>query len=166
MQPIIELKSELEGIIKLEVIREDGTLKEAAGLNVPFKNLITNAGLDYVNGYSTINDCTDYCKVGTGSTPPAVTDTDLAAKTGIASPQGSQTNSVQKTTLPYYSQHVRVFTFAVGAVSGNLTEIGFFNYASSGTMWSRALIKDSGGNPTTLTLLATEQLRVTYTVAR
>ena len=166
MQPIIEIKSELEGIIKLEVIREDGTLKEAAGLNVPFKNLITNAGLDYVNGNSTINTCINYCRVGTGSTPPAGTDTALAAQTGIASPQGSRTNSVQKTTLPYYSQHVNVYTFDVGAVSGNLTEIGFFSAAEYGTMWSRALIKDSGGNPTTLTLLATEQLKVTYTVVR
>lgn len=166
MPPIIEIKSELEGIIKLEVIREDGTLKEAAGLNVPFKNLITNAGLDYVAGNSAINNCINYCRVGTGSTPPAVTDTTLAAKTGTASPQGSQTNSVQTTTLPYYSQHVRVYTFGVGAVSGNLTEIGFFSSASTGTMWSRALIKDSGGNPTTLTLLATEQLKVTYTVIR
>ena len=44
MIPMIELKSELEGIIKLEVIKEDGTLKEAEGLNVPFYNLITDAG--------------------------------------------------------------------------------------------------------------------------
>ena len=84
MIPMIELKSELEGIIKLEVIRKDGTLKEAAGLNVPFKNLITNAGLDYVNDNSTINTCMNYCKVGTGSTPPAVTDTTLAAQTGLS----------------------------------------------------------------------------------
>ena len=41
MIPMIELKSELEGIIKLEIIKEDGTLKEAEGLNIPFYNQIS-----------------------------------------------------------------------------------------------------------------------------
>ena len=170
MQPIIELKSELEGIIKLEVIREDGTLKEAKGLNVPFYNLITDAGLDSLGaGYFLSGDgggAFRYCRVGTSSTPPTVYDTTLGAQTGSASSTVTTTNSVQYTTTPYYSQHQAVYTFAVGAVSGNLTEIGFFTDDSGGTMWSRALIKDSGGNPTTLTLLTKEQLKVTYTVIR
>ena len=166
MQPIIELKSELEGIIKLEVIKEDGTLKEAEGLNVPFMNLITDAGLNYVSGGSTILSASNYCRVGTSSTTPTVSDTTLEAQTGSASPQGTITNSIQYTKTPYYSDHQRVYTFAVGAVSGNLTEIGFFSSSTGGTMWSRALIKDSGGNPTVLTVLPTEQLKVTYTVRR
>ena len=166
MQPTIELKSELEGIIKLEIIKEDGTLKKAEGLNVPFKNLITDAGLNYVGGNDLITDCISYCRVGTSSTPPTIADTTLSAQTGSASPSGTKTDSVQYTTEPYYSNHQVVYTFAVGTVSGNLTEIGFFSANSGGTMWSRALIKDSGGNPTTLTLLATEQLIVTYTVRR
>ena len=170
MQPIIELKSEIEGIIKLEIIKEDGTLKEAEGLNTPFYNLITDAGLDALGGGYMLTGggggAFRYCGVGTGSTTPTVSDTALAAQTGSASDSGDTPNSVQYTVEPYYSQHQAVYTFAVGAVSGNLTEIGFFSAESGGTMWSRALIKDSGGNPTTLTLLATEQLKVTYTVRR
>lgn len=166
MIPMIELKSELEGIIKLEIIKEDGTLKEVEGLNVPFYNLITDAGLNYLSGYTAIGGAAAYCRVGTSSTPPTTTDTTLGAQTGSASPSGATTNSVQYSTTPYYSSHQIVYTFAVGAVSGNLTEVGFFSAATGGTMWSRALIKDSGGNPTTLTLLATEQLKVTYTVRR
>ena len=166
MQPIIELKSELEGIIKLEVIKEDGTLKEAAGLNTPFYNLITDVGLDYVSGTESITSATCYCRVGTSSTPPTVSDTALGSQTGSVSNLGALTNSVQYLTKPYYSKHQVVYTFNVGSVSGNLTEIGFFTSSSDGTMWSRALIKDSNGNPTTLTLLATEQLKVTYTVIR
>ena len=171
MQPIIELKSELEGIIKLEIIKEDGTLKEAKGLNIPFKNLITNAGLNYITGgYSAYNrdipSAFKYCRVGTSSVTPTVFDTALGNQTGSVSPLGSLTNTVQYKTNPYYSDHKRVYTFAVGAVSGNLTEIGFFSDTTNAIMWSRALIKDSGGNPTTLTLLATEQLKVTYTVRK
>lgn len=173
MQPIIELKSGLEGIIKLEVIREDGTLKEAEGLNVPFYNLITDSGLNYIISRANssyydynLNTVSRYCRVGTSSTTPTVSDTTLGSQTGSASPAGTVTNSVQYTTTPYYSNHQQVYTFAVGAVSGNLTEIGFFSDSTGGTMWSRALIKDSGGNPTTLTLLPTEQLKVTYTVRR
>ena len=170
MQPTIELKSELEGIIKLEVIKEDGTLKEAEGLNVPFYNLITDSGLDALGaGYDLTGGgggVFRYCRVGTSSTTPTASDTALAAQTGSARDSGGTSNSVQYTVEPYYSNHQAVYTFAVGAVSGNLTEIGFFSAESGGTMWSRALIKDSGGNPTTLTLLATEQLKVTYTVRR
>lgn len=164
MQPIIELKSELEGIIKLEVIKEDGTLKEAEGLNVPFKNLITDAGLNFVSDGAIMASVANYCRVGTGSTVPSVSDTALNSQTGSSSQSGSITNNLQSTTAPYYTQHTYIFTFDVGAVSGNLTEIGFFSAPTGGTMWSRALIKDSGGNPTTLTLLATEQLKVTYTI--
>ena len=166
MIPMIELKSELEGIIKLEIIKEDGTLKEADGLNIPFKNLITDSGLNFIAGSSKISDAASYCRVGTGSTVPSVLDTALNSQTGSTSSSGTSTNSVQYTTQPYYSQHQIVYTFAVGDVSGNLTEIGFFPYSTGGPLWSRALIKDSGGNPTTLTLLATEQLKVTYTVIR
>lgn len=166
MQPIIELKSELEGIIKLEIIKEDGTLKEAEGLNIPFYNLITDAGLNFVSNSDIIQNAIRYCRVGTSSTTPSVSDTALGAQTGTISLLGTGTNSVQYTTNPYYSNHQRVYTFDVGAVSGNLTEIGFFSAEFGGTMWSRALIKDSEGNPTTLTLLATEQLKVTYTVRR
>lgn len=164
MQPIIELKSELEGIIKLEIIKEDGTLKEAEGLNKPFYNLITDAGLDSVSGLA-INEAAKYCRVGTSSTTPNVSDTALGTQTGSASPGWTQ-NSIQYTTQPYYSEHTTFYDFAVGAVSGNLTEIGFFSSEYGGTMWSRALIKDSEGNPTTLTLLATDQLKVTYKVRR
>ena len=170
MIPTIELKSELEGIIKLEVIKEDRTLKEAEGLNVPFYNLITDSGLDMLgNGYAITGGgggAFRYCRVGTGSAPPSVSDTSLAAQVGVAGGSATSENSVQYGTAPYYSQHQVVYTFAVGGVSGNLTEIGFFSSASGGSMWSRALIKDSGGNPTTLTLLTTEQLKVTYTVIR
>ena len=167
MQPIIELKSELEGIIKLEIIKPDGTLKEAEGLNTPFYNLITDAGLNFVIGGSNVSLATQYCKVGTSSTPPTVNDTTLGAQTGSVSPRVvAISRTIQYTTEPYYSNHKRVYTFAVGSVSGNLTEIGFFSAATGGTMWSRALIKDSGGNPTTLAILATEQLKVTYTVRR
>ena len=166
MIPMIELKSELEGIIKLEIIKEDGTLKQGKALNIPFKNLITNIGLDYLSSGNTIGAACQYCKVGTGSTAPSVNDTSLVSQAGSISPTGTQTDSVQTSVEPYYSQHKTVYTFSIGAVAGNLTEIGFFSASSGGTMWSRALIKDSGGNPTTLTLLATEQLKVTYTVRR
>ena len=167
MQHIIELKSELEGIIKLEIIKEDGTLKEAEGLNIPFMNLITDAGLNYIKDNTPITTACAYCKVGTSFAIPTVSDTTLGSQTGSISQAGTTATSIQYTTEPYYSEHTKVYTFTIGSVSGNLTEIGFFDSPSpSGTMWSRSLIKDSGGNPTTLTLLATEQLRVTYTVRR
>ena len=38
MQPIIELKSELEGIIKLEIIKEDGTVGAEATAKMMYED--------------------------------------------------------------------------------------------------------------------------------
>ena len=160
---IFESHTSIEGIITLEVIKEDGTLREGAGLNVPFKNLITDAGL---NGAAReyLGSLARYCRVGTGSVVPAFTDTALSAQLGTAYATTNFNSTYNLSVNPYTVSHTGVSTFALGAVVGNLTEIGCFSDSSGGTMWSRALIKDAGGNPTVLTILASEQLKVTYEI--
>ena len=65
-------------------------------------------------------------------------------------------------TSPYYISHIVEYHFAIGAAAGNLSELGV-GWASSGTtLFSRALILDSGGTPTTITVLSDEYLYVTY----
>ncbi|MBD8496659.1 hypothetical protein, partial [Pseudomonas syringae] len=54
------------------------------------------------------------------------------------------------------------YTFPIGGATGNISEIGI-GWALTGTsLFSRALVKDSSGNPITITVLADEQLRVYY----
>ena len=55
------------------------------------------------------------------------------------------------------------FRFGQGVAAGNLTEVGIRSDAGpNSALFSRALIVDSGGNPTTLTILSDEYLDVTY----
>ena len=136
-------------------------------------NLITNNGLSLLNaggraGASnvdgTIANFMNSCGVGTGNATPAFTDTALtrvAVRSTTTSTDpvwfaGSPTDTV------YYT---RTYTFPVGAATGNLTEIGLYvnnqaNVANS-LLTTRALIL-VGGIPGTVTVLADEQLIVTY----
>lgn len=143
----------MSGRYKLAAVNaETGEVREETPW---FDNLITDAGLERIgaNGVST------YCMVGSGSAAPAVTDTTLA--TWVADTSSVQaTSNVVATVAPWYVAHRRVYRFAVGVAAGNLTEVGIG--WSTTAVFSRTLIKDGNGNPTTLTVLPSEFLDVTY----
>lgn len=143
------------------------TIRNQAGettKHLAFENLILNQGLDSIgteqypfpsNGVK--------CKLGTGSAVPAVTDTALSGTASGFSGDSTSPNVIGNiTTPPYWSECSFAMTFPIGALSGNYTEIGLYSLYGGDPLVSRALIKDSGGNPTTLTILATEELHVTY----
>lgn len=119
-------------------------------------NMILDSGL---NALGTRSIC-DGCVVGSGSTTVTPTQTSLVTLVG-ATTNITSTNHSRVSTPPYYILGRRTFRFAQGVASGNLTEVG--TYASSSTnLFSRALIVDTQGEPTTLTILADEWLDVTY----
>ena len=125
-----------------------------------FPNLITNGGLDMIgNGQSYLTACA----VGSGNTAPAVTDT--ALNTLVASTTstiaGGSSSGVQS-TAPYYGYVVNQYNFPAGTATGNLSEVGVGTSATA--LFSRALILDGTGSPTTITVLSTESLYVTYEV--
>jgi len=66
-----------------------------------------------------------------------------------------------QSSAPYFGWRRKTWRFAQGAAAGNLSEVGV-GWATSGSLFSRALILDSGGTPTTITVLADEFLDVTY----
>lgn len=149
----------LEGRFILTVRRADGSIRK----RLSFKNLITDAGLDRV-GSASGNKLFIRAQVGTGSTTPANSDTTLAAFLTGNSALNASTPTQQTTTLPYYAQWSSTWRFATGVAAGNLTEVGMSWAATNvtGSLFSRALILDSGGSPTTLTVLSSETLDVTY----
>lgn len=121
-------------------------------------NLITNAGLDHLNGTQNV---LARCYVGTGNTAPDASDTALASV--VASTTTTQSSSSQvNNSSPYEITKTIVKRFAQGVAAGNLAEVGFG--PSDGPLFSRALIVDSEGNPTTLTVQEDEFLDVTYQV--
>lgn len=173
--PIATLHSKVGGIIRLEVKREDGTLKEAPGLNVDFNNLVVDSGLNNLASNPVMiysyTGLVSTCQFGTSNTPPANGQTNLVSPSGprqgwdfsyaVSSPNCGYVAGPP----PYQWQRFR-YIFPTGALNGNYSEIGFFSATSGGSMFSRALIKDEFGNPTTITILPTEQLTVTYELRR
>jgi hypothetical protein len=141
------------GRFKLEAVCErTGERRELAPW---FDNLITDHGLNWL-GTSGIGQ---FCLVGTGSAPPAVTDVTLANKLAHTTANVGVTYGGQA-SAPYYSWIRIVFRFPAGVAAGNLTELGVG--VSTTTLFSRTLIKDGAGNPTTITVLPSEALDVTY----
>lgn len=140
-----------------------------------FENLITNQGLDWIGANSpqannaVINICT-HCAVGTGNTTPAYTDTHLTSF--LAQFPTFNTDNVTGFSSysyvpgpPAYWSGIFVYSFATGAVVGNIAEVGVGNVISTDTstqLFSHALIVDGSGNPTTISVLATDALTVNY----
>jgi hypothetical protein len=123
-----------------------------------FPNLITNRGLDDLGatGVGPISTC---C-VGEGNTAPAFTD--VALVTYHQSTTNINRNFVTGTAPDYIGKCNMICLFPTQAVNKNYAEVGMGRGASGNLLWSRALIVDSGGAPTTFTVLVGEQLEVTY----
>jgi hypothetical protein len=122
-----------------------------------FNNIITDQGLEYMGGNSGYYA---NCQIGSGNNAPAATDTQLETyMTGVAALSSS--NSIQPSS-PYYASNILVYRFAAGDGTGNISEIGTGWTAITGSLFSRALILDGGGSPTTITKLADEILDATY----
>src|SRR5690606_1520304 len=119
-----------------------------------FSNLITDAGLDNVvsGGWKA------FCHIGTGTLAPVESNSSL--QTPVASTSSRSNVVTTNAGAPsYYSQSSVDYTFPVGA--GTYTEVGVSNKAhTDGTqlLFSRALIVDGSGNPTSITVLADEYL--------
>ncbi|AXI03858.1 hypothetical protein [Aquirhabdus parva] len=154
----MNLEVGLSGHFIMEAVDECGNRRRLA----EFDNLILDAGLEQMGKGSYLTDC----RVGSGSSTPIVSQTALDNK--IASTQTLQaTNYGAQGSAPYYGWYIRTFRFAQGAAAGNLSEVGVGwnntnNIATATSLFSRALILDTGGNPTTITVLANEFLDVTY----
>lgn len=154
---MIIINNALEGVV---------TLGKKKGKDVqwqpPFNNLITDTGLNTV-ATSSLTSAVTVCRVGTGTTPASPTDTSIENQLGVngTSPATSVNNSGG---VPSWSQYISyIFTFPVGAVVGEATEVYF---GTGSTIFSRTLIKNSEGTLAPFTILADEQLIVKYEVRK
>lgn len=143
----------LQGFYKIEAVDPDGTRHLLADW---FPNLITNGGLNEIGNAS---GYLANCYLGTGNTAPAFTDTQLAALVGATNTIVGSVGTVQSAT-PFYGSRVNTYQFSPGVAVGTLAEIGVG--PSSTTLFSRALILDADGNPTTLVVGAGQIVDVSY----
>jgi len=104
--------------------------------------------------------------VGEGTATPAESDTTLATYKANTTTLQSFAVNYNTTTSPRYVEKVYTYRFGEGVAAGNLTEVGFVNTAFVGTLnasspvSSRALIKNAGGVPITLSVASDEYLDV------
>lgn len=150
--------------------------EDAAGERVKhdtgfFDNLITDVGMNRVGTVTTnasagINGFRALCGrfvVGSGSATPAFTDTALVAPVAFASGEVQLDSESSSYTRGWYEITVR-YQFGQGQAAGNLSEIGIQHTSLSGPLWSRALILDGAGDPTTITVLPDDFLTCYYTL--
>ena len=152
----IPVQCGLAGRYKLTVRHADLRIKHETGW---FDNLITDAGLNFKGNNSS---WLQWCFVGSGTAAPADSDTALSSEVASTSTLQAFASAAQS-TLPYYGSQTNTYRFAEGAAAGNLSEVGIGPEAPD-PLFSRALITDSNGDPTTITVLSDEVLDVTYEV--
>jgi hypothetical protein len=154
-------KTTLEGEYCLTITKPDGTQVTTGW----FKNLILNQGLDRLG--TTIYDnlgVVRCCRLGTGTSTPTPAQTQLDSQ--LASVIGSKDGqSAVGQGSPDYSTIVTWgYGFPQGSVVGNITEVGTGWNETGDTLFSRALITDSGGAPIAITVTAIDQLSVYYRI--
>lgn len=148
---------------KLKVDADGNDLPGTRQVLLPwFANLITDIGMNLLGSAGSAQDNLAYCRIGVGNTNPAYTDQALVSQTGYTNTVGSGGASGLSADGTYIYRRVSK-RFAAGTISGvNLAEVGM-SYAGTGNnLFSRSLLKDISGNPTTITLLPDEVLDVIY----
>jgi hypothetical protein len=134
-------------------------------------NLILNQFYDTLIPQYGFIGSSQYAAVGTGSTAPAATQTQLANEIGTSTnprrtdfvPEGESNEIEALATYGEYNIR-RVFEFSEAQVGGlNLTEWGFSPVSSyNGPLMTRELFRDGSGNPIVLTLDTDQRLRLIY----
>lgn len=126
-----------------------------------FKNLITNQGLDFLG--ATVN-LLAFCQVGTGTSVPLPTDTSLGNRLAVVAGLSSYQSSTAGAAPDYANTGFQVYVFPLGAVVGNITEVGVGTTNAVSSLFSRALVLDQDGVPVAFPVQASEQLEVTYAI--
>lgn len=155
------VRGELEGLYKFTKWKrgEDGELVKTFESDW-MKNRILDSGL---NRFGAVGNFMPAAYVGSDNTPPNDSQTWLGGAIAGTSTRIAE-NAGFSDTDPNYFRWVRyTYRFGEGAAAGNLSEVGVgWPSGSLGVLFSRALIVDGGGNPTTITVLPNEFLDVTY----
>lgn len=145
-------KTTLQGRYRIVATKLDGRSRVVADW---FENLILETGLV---GMGLNHYCTT-CVVGTGNAAPDTAQTSLQNLLASTTSVNSRAFGVNN-GFPYYGWARRTYRFATGVATGVISEVGV-GWSSVG-LFSRSLIKDSEGNPTSMVILSDETLDVTY----
>lgn len=138
--------------------RDTGQLVRSSGWS---DNLYVASGLDNMLD-DTNHTSAQTVRVGTGNTPPQMSDTGLQSPIGGNGYwQGAVENEYHTADSPYWVKRTARYRFLGETFGGNanITEVAAFT--SGGIMMSRALIVDANGNPTAVPVQEDEFLDIT-----
>jgi len=153
---MINLNVGLKAQYKLRILNADRSLKFESDW-IP--NLITDLGMNRIGSQAAFGT---FLRVGTGTTAPANTDTALVSQIAATNNVTGQ-SSVNAGAPDYQSTFSATWEFTLGAVVGNVAELGVgWTASTASTLATRSRILDGGGSPTTITVLSSEILQVTY----
>lgn len=147
--------TKLAGHFHLRVVDKDtGVVTKEAS----FGNLVTNLGL---RRYAQRGAGPYTIVVGTGTATPTVEDTTLANL--IATSPTANFNPLRSNGADGLYSFTSTFSvrFAAGRIANTISEIGLM---AGDVLWSRQLILDERGDPSTITVLQNEYLDVTYSM--
>ena len=117
-------------------------------------NIVLDSGLARMS----VGKWIDRCCVGTGNSIPVATQVALDNFLASTTTSASKEVSLQTAATPYYTKITQKWSFGIGVAAGNISEIGL-GWGDS-NLWDRALVKDTNGSPTTVTVLSDEYLDV------
>lgn len=162
MKTTLAAQTRVTGRFSMQVYR-NGKLR----YDIPEQdNLILDNALDWIlTSQSSVADMNICCFVGTGNALPDKSQTGMLGSWWSTTATYQVSNYVHYTGNAFRSGWRKYYAYGLGAVRGNIAEVGVNNATSAtGMTRTRALIKDSSGNPIVLTLTAEDQLYVAYTV--
>lgn len=151
----MKLKQEfkLQGRFKIVARKRDGSERLLADW---FDNMILNAGLERIGTARAF----DRAMVGSGTNAVVATQTGLTAFIASTTTFVSGSTVYNVDTVNNFVSMQTTLRFAEGVAAGNLSEVGVG--WSNSACFSRAVIVDGVGAPTTITVLSDEILDVTY----
>lgn len=144
------------------VVENNGVKKLDTGFN---KNIILNQGLHFFGGGNG-GDMMTYCLVGSGNSAPTVTQNQLDNCVAGEQSQvfGASHSYTPDASNTYKCSLTRKYVFTTLA-GQNISEVGLasiYTSPSSNYLCTRALVKDTSGNPTVLSLITGDTLTVYY----
>jgi len=144
------------------------------GFTVPTANVVTNGGrrLFFANASTRTGNEANfegpmYLIVGDGASERTVSASTLSnelsiSRVSVDNRTGTGFTDNEDGTETY--KRIMFAAFPLGDIVGTVTEAGVFTGTSGNNLVAGQLLKDGAGDPTTITLLADEQLTVEYTV--
>ena len=154
----------MAGEFRCVVKKSDGSIKTDTGYQ---KNLILDQGLDFFGGGGEGYSMMQFCVIGSGNSQPNYTQNKLdMTVTGASGTESSTKYDYNEALDGNLYKTNRVFTYSfTGLNNVNISELGLASTYGDATTYflcTRALIKDSQGNPTTITVLSGEILEIYY----